>query len=355
MKKTLALILALCMIFALCACGQSAQTAAPAAEAPAAEAPAAEAPAETGFTGSDLIPVVDGVAEIMCGATTTGGWTYLYTSSACKVVSDNCDDINMTAQITTGGGENLVSVASGVMPCGVAAAAYIYTYLNGDPAQNIAPNPQLKTLYGSPSSTLCVIVPKDSPAQTIEDLKGKRVSICNKGNSGELLCEELLQAMGRWDNNYYDLQYLSPSESAEAMKNGEIDALWICCCAPHTSVTEIFNMLGGARLIEFSEDQMKLFKETCTYLADSTLPAGTYNGQDYDYHSVGSPYALIVDDSFPEELAYEIAKTLNENYDEWQEVFAGVKGATAQATIDNAIAPLHPGTERYFKEIGLLK
>ena len=118
MKKTLALILALCMIFALCACGQSAQTA-----APAAEAPAAEAPAETGFTGSDLIPVVDGVAEIMCGATTTGGWTYLYTSSACKVVSDNCDDINMTAQITTGGGENLVSVASGVMPCGVAAAA----------------------------------------------------------------------------------------------------------------------------------------------------------------------------------------------------------------------------------------
>ena len=48
MKKTLALLLALAMVFALCACGQSsapaAATAAPAA--PAAEAPAAEAPAE---------------------------------------------------------------------------------------------------------------------------------------------------------------------------------------------------------------------------------------------------------------------------------------------------------------------
>ncbi|MCQ2557622.1 MAG: hypothetical protein MJ135_00740 [Oscillospiraceae bacterium] len=48
MKKILALILSLCMVFALCACGNSAPAAAPAAtEAPAAaEAPAAETPAE---------------------------------------------------------------------------------------------------------------------------------------------------------------------------------------------------------------------------------------------------------------------------------------------------------------------
>ena len=46
MKKIIALLMALCMVFALCACGGSqapAATEAPAAEAPAAEAPAAEA------------------------------------------------------------------------------------------------------------------------------------------------------------------------------------------------------------------------------------------------------------------------------------------------------------------------
>ena len=45
MKKYLALVLALCMVLALCACGAK-PAEAPAAEAPAAEAPAAEAPAE---------------------------------------------------------------------------------------------------------------------------------------------------------------------------------------------------------------------------------------------------------------------------------------------------------------------
>ena len=54
-KRILALLMALCMVLSLAACGESAAPAqqsetakeeAPAAEAPAAEAPAAEAPAE---------------------------------------------------------------------------------------------------------------------------------------------------------------------------------------------------------------------------------------------------------------------------------------------------------------------
>ena len=49
MKKTLALLLALAMVFSLCACGSSNETAeAPAADDTAAEAPAAEAPAAEG-------------------------------------------------------------------------------------------------------------------------------------------------------------------------------------------------------------------------------------------------------------------------------------------------------------------
>ena len=45
MKKILALLLALCMIFALAACGETAPAETKPAEEPAAEEPAAEAPA----------------------------------------------------------------------------------------------------------------------------------------------------------------------------------------------------------------------------------------------------------------------------------------------------------------------
>ena len=68
MKKILAMLLALVMIFALAACGQQAAPAAekpaeaPAAEAPAAEAPAAEAPAAVA-TGSLKIWVPEATVE----------------------------------------------------------------------------------------------------------------------------------------------------------------------------------------------------------------------------------------------------------------------------------------------------
>ena len=52
MKKIVALLMALCMVFALCACGQSAAPAA--TEAPAADAAATEAPAADATAASDL-------------------------------------------------------------------------------------------------------------------------------------------------------------------------------------------------------------------------------------------------------------------------------------------------------------
>ena len=59
MKKLIALLLALVMVFALCACGQQAAPAPAAekpAEAPAAEAPAAEAPAAEEARSSTSMP-----------------------------------------------------------------------------------------------------------------------------------------------------------------------------------------------------------------------------------------------------------------------------------------------------------
>ena len=350
-KILLSLSMFILMAAVLTGCGPKNQTASDK------DAPGAKTSVESSvsqFSGTKIIPVVDGVAEMMMGATTTGGWTYMYVSSAAKVINDYCKDIHVTPQITTGGGENLIRVASGEMPIGVAAAAYISKYLKGSPEEKIAPCPQLRTLYGSPNSTLSVVVRADSPYKTIEDLKGKKISICNKGNSGQLLISELLKAMKR-DNGYYDLQYLTPSESADALKTKNIEALWICACDPHSSLTQIFTMPGGARFIEFSDEQKKLFLDTCDYLKPALRAAGTYSGQSAEYESVGSPYALIVTDDFPEELAYQMAKALDQHYNDWTATFAGVKGATAKNTVDTAIAPLHPGTERYFREIGLIK
>jgi TRAP transporter TAXI family solute receptor len=303
------------------------------------------------------INVVDGVAEFVCGTATTGGYAYLYGSSACKVVNDHTPFVNITAAITTGGAENIDRILTGEMAMGSVGTPVIYEYYNGNPGEGIEAHSNLRTVYGSAPNPFNFLVRGDSPYKTIEDLKGKKVSIHTPGGSSALLAERILDILGYGiDTEYYNIQYLSPQETCDAMKAGTIDALFQSAAAPHASVSDFFlTAPGGGRFIELSPTQKQKILDATKYMNDALTPAGTYEGQKEDYHTIGSYYAFVVLDDFPDEIAYAFAKALHENYEEWISVFSGVRGATAQITIDTQAAPLHPGTERYFKEIGLLK
>ena len=104
MKKIIALVAALCMVFALCACGGSsapAATSAPAAEAPAAEAPAADAPAAGG--PSESLTFVTG------GET---GTYYAFGSVIAQYVSANTN-LSVTAVSGNGSKANVEDMDAG--------------------------------------------------------------------------------------------------------------------------------------------------------------------------------------------------------------------------------------------------
>ncbi len=84
MKKFLALVLALSLVFALCACGSSA----PKAEAPAAEAPAAEAPAPA---APEAKPVKIGIAMATTQST--------FYAKMAKIIEDYCKEIGVDCTI----------------------------------------------------------------------------------------------------------------------------------------------------------------------------------------------------------------------------------------------------------------
>jgi TRAP transporter TAXI family solute receptor len=352
MKKSkiriIALLLALTIILA--ACGDTGTTSAAPAEGDAASA--GDSSGE--FTGNDLIPVIDGVGEIMAGSATTAGWSYLYMSSAATIINKYNDNMNITAQITTGGGENLMRVATNDMAMGVAQATYISDWYNGNEEQGVEAHPHLRTIYAAPFSIFSPIVRTDSPYQTLADLKGQPVSIDSKGGSSEYMNHIIFQALGM-DDGFFDEQYLTCAESKDGMITGTIEGYIGSCADPHSATAEIFNMPGGARLLNLSQEEID---KICAY-SDAIKPcvreAGVYKGQDEPYNSVGAAYMIIATDDFPEEYAYQIAKTLHEHYDEWLDTFSGAKGSTAEQTINTAVAPLHDGVARYFKEIGLME
>ncbi len=294
-----------------------------------------------------------GKEEVMMGTATTGGFTYLWGAACAEIINKYVDGVNVTAQITTGGSENMVRIVNNEMPMGIAGSNVVAQFYDGDTDEGITENKNLRTLWVSKATTFSVIVAKNSSYETLEDLKGKKVSIGNQGGSAAESIYGCLKVFGMADD-YFDLQYLTMNESKDAMVTGTIDGFITNTSDPHTAMTELF-MTGNFRFLDIPQDKIDQITANIPYMSPSVRPAGTYEGQEKDVISWGSPYALVVREDFPEETAYQIAKALDEHYEEWVSIASNVEGSTLEAVVNAAYAPLHPGVERYAKEKGLIQ
>lgn len=341
MKKIIAIMLVLSMAFAICACsnstGDSAQT-------DTQDTSGSNTAAES--TGSS------DKRQITMGTATTGGFTYIYGAAVAEIINKYCTDINVTATITTGGTENMYNIMGGEMEMGIAGVNIVSDFYNGDEEEGIEPQSNLRTLWASKSTCASVIVPTDSSYQNLDDLLGKKISIGNQGGSAYEAILLILDALG-YDEDDFDLQYLTMEESKDAMIMGNIDAFFTCTTDPHSAMTELFSS-GDYRFLEWTDEQLEQIKAGIPYMAPSIRPAGTYNGQETDLVSLGSPYIIVVTEEFPEEIAYEIAKCLDEHYEELLEIASSCEGSTLAHTVESVYIPLHPGVEKYAQEQGLL-
>ena len=84
-----------------------------------------------------------------------------------------------------------------------------------------------------------------------------------------------------------------------------------------------------------------------------TLPPGTLRGQKEPVLTVTDPgYPIVINKDVPNDLAYRLAKALNESSARhWvtEDIFYSLRHAP------ETFAPLHPGAERYYREVGALK
>jgi sulfonate transport system substrate-binding protein len=89
-----------------------------------------------------------------------------------------------------------------------------------------AANANLVYVANQPAAPLAeaLIVPKDSPIQTIQDLKGKRIAL-NKGSNVHYLLVKLLEA-NQLSLNDIEVIYLPPADGRAAFEKGAVDA-WV--------------------------------------------------------------------------------------------------------------------------------
>lgn len=198
-----------------------------------------------------------------------------------------------------------------------------------------------------------IIARPGSGIETIADLKGKDVSVGDAGSGVEFNAKQILEAYGiSFDD--INKQNLSFGASADAYKDGKIDAFFATAGAPTTAIMDLVSS-QSILVLGIEEDKAEELKGSYPFYTTYTIPAGTYTGVEEDVETLAVKATFIVSNDLSEEVVYNMTKALFENKDAISS--ANQKGTELDPAyaVEGISIPFHKGAEKYFKEIGVLK
>ena len=320
MKRILVLFLALCLIFALCACGKS-------------DAPAKDFKNLTMGTGGEA-----GTYYAFGGV--VGGYISQNTDLSVNVVSSNGSAANLTG-IVTEGIYDLATVQSDVMT---------YAYKGTNSFADVGALTGFRVLGGLYAETV-QIVTCDPTIKSVADLAGKSVCVGDVGSGTFFNTVDILAA---YDMTIDDLNpvYQSFGDSAESLKDGKIQAALITAGAPTTAVVDLATA-KDVYLVSIDDEHMAKLLDACPWYASYTIPAGTYNGFDEDAVTVTVKATLVCRADLPDDVAYALVSTIFENTAAIAEQHAKGAELSVEFATDGIAVPFAAGAAKYYAEKGV--
>lgn len=192
----------------------------------------------------------------------------------------------------------------------------------------------------------------DSDIKSIEDLKGKRVSPGAKGLSSDVEFARLLKLYGL---SYDDMQvqFLSFDDATQLMIDKHLDALFFISPPPFASIVNISSQ-KPIRLLSIPDDKLEQMAKYQGIQA-ITLPPGVYKGIDYPVKGINVRSHIIVREDMPDDVVYNMVKTIAENFDNYKGTMAVMKLMKPEEMAVDVGIPFHPGALKYYKEKGWIK
>ncbi len=261
------------------------------------------------------------------------------------------------AQSTTASVFNNTAVQNGELEAGLAAADVTRSMYRGEGKFEGKKHPKLRIVANLYPEDLHLVLPKGKKIRNLGDLKGMRVGIAQAGSGTQVAVLQMLEAWGVTRDNIDEAE-LNNSQSAERLADGQLDAYFYAAGWPVSAMVQLAST-KGMELHSFTEADVKKINDIIPAYIPSQIPAGVYEGVNYDVRTPAVSALFVVSSDLDEELVYGITKALwNSNtrklLDNGHAKGKLITAETALDGIDTLGVPLHPGAERYYREMGML-
>jgi TRAP transporter TAXI family solute receptor len=201
-------------------------------------------------------------------------------------------------------------------------------------------------------NNLYVLVRRDTPFRSINDLKGRRVGVIVPGTSGEFSTRIVLNAHGM---SYSDVEpVFEPTEKiVPKLGRGELDAVFSANPVMPTAARAV-NQTVPLRLLPIGRAVINRLRGSYPFLRPVMVAADDLPGQARPLETLGAEWLLVCRSDLTEDLVYQLTKEF------FTQLPALARTHREAALIDPEQAPatpipLHPGAARYYREREVLK
>ena len=300
--------------------------------------------AQTAFAGDSLT----------IGTAGTAGSYYSMGGAMAMQLEQGMESVDrVTAQVTAGTIENCRLLQAGELDLALANASVVFQAVQG---QGIFRKrlPKLRTLFWCHRSVNYLVTMKSAGYASFKDLLGKRVAVGAPGSGTTSNVFALFKHHGLDVRKDIKPLFISTKEAIDALKDGRADGIFISGGIPMGSLKAL-SVIKEIRILPFPEEDLRALNATNPGIVKVIVPAGTYDGVDYDVVTMGVATTFIGSSDIPADRIKAVLGTLEAKMgwfgDNVHKSFRQYRFAPDVSQI----APLHEGAVAYYRERGLMK
>jgi len=203
------------------------------------------------------------------------------------------------------------------------------------------------------STDLYFVVPEKSSVKSYADVKRKRIGMGGPGSTPANTALFLFEQHGITKNDFKPYYY-TYKETVEGIQDGSLDGGFVAGGYPIAAYTELATT-HHVRIVPVDEILLKKITSEHPYYYRTVVKAKSYKGIEQDTPIMGFTTAVFTHLGVNPDLIYRVVKNLFDHRADYYGIHSSAKDMTPETALKGDSVPTHPGAEKYFKEIGVMK
>lgn len=287
-----------------------------------------------------------GSSDVRFGTAAEGGVYYLFSEEFSSILEES--GVHIATRDTAGSAANIRLLSQGYIDLGLAQSDLINEMYFGQDYgldSNYRGYSAIAALY---PEYVQIVVKQDSDIQSIDDLDGRTISVGQDESGTERDAVQILSAYGLDEDQVTEQNY-NYSDAMDALLDGDIDLMFVTAGTPSEILSQNAESI---RFISLDDTRRDRVLSTFDGFEKTTIPAGTYPGQDYDVETLSVHAVLLAADDLSSQTVYQVTSALFENKDTLEEAL-GIELLDSEQAVSDLSFPLHPGASAWYLDQGI--